>query len=91
MIFILQMFTENELDILEQANVILDKKRKLEKENNKINLDNKKRKIYDDELKKLDKKKQKFLNKITNINEHLEEYKKVYLKKVKNEIYKVDK
>lgn len=84
------MLTDSELDILEKANCILKKKRKIKKENKKNEFDNKKRKVFEDEIDKLLEKKQKFLNEIDNIDKEMEEYKIMTLEGIKYSISKID-
>jgi hypothetical protein len=85
------MLSPEESDILEKADKILKKKRRQKEENDQILFENKKRKIYGEEMNKLLDKKQKLLNEIENVDKHLEEYKQVYLRGTRNAIFQVEK
>lgn len=85
------MLSNSELDILKKAEKVLEKKRKIDNENEKMEFDNKKRKMFDDELDKLIGKKQKYLDEIENVDKHIEKYKQMYLKATNNAVTQVDK
>lgn len=85
------MLSNSDIDILKKANKILEKKRKIEEDNEKTEFDNKKRKMFDNELDKLMAKKQKYLDEIANVDEHVEKYKQMYLKATNGSIAQVNK